>query len=293
MKSNNNTDVIMVAVRKKAKGIYKQLIITMTNLCGWQLSCIVNNNPTVKNYPEWFINYHYVFQFEKRIDDDVTDVGATCVKDEKHENAVKLLNLIIEYDIQNWEEWVWIEASGKIEEIFRKYGGFNVPTKYVKIFLRSIPFDLVDEYHYSRNIGGNMETKTIFGFKDESTFEFLKKEITDKVNAFINRTKINESLSNSEEEIEQIWNRFSKNENEIEKDRDIINFFVYLKDDELINEFPKECLDLLKKSITNIQRVLESGNYDIKKEKQYRLTVEEGLRVISTSTVLEPLKMIA
>ncbi len=61
------------------------------------------------------------------------------------------------------------------------------------------------------------ESKTIFGFKDESTFEFLKKEITDKVNAFINRTKINESLSNSEEEIEQIWNRFSKNENEIEK----------------------------------------------------------------------------
>jgi len=92
--------------------------------------------------------------------------------------------------------------------------------------------------------------------------------------------KTNESLSNSEEEIEQIWNRFSKNENEIEKDRDIINLFVYLKDDELINEFPKECLDLLKKSITNIQRVLESGNYDIKKEKQYRLTVEEGLRVI-------------
>jgi hypothetical protein len=38
---------------------------------------------------------------------------------------------------------------------------------------------------------------------------------------------------------------------------------------------------------------LENGNYNIKKEKQYRLTVEEGLRVISTSTVLEPLKMIA
>ena len=98
--------------------------------------------------------------------------------------------MIIEYDIQNWEEWVWIEASGKIEEIFRKYGGFNVPTKYVKIFLRSIPFDLVDEYHYSRNIGGNMETKTIFGFKDESTFEFLKKEITDFRMVFPNLSEI-------------------------------------------------------------------------------------------------------
>lgn len=99
-------------------------------------------------------------------------------------------------------------------------------------------------------------------------------------------------MCDAEEEIEQIWNRFSKNENKIEKDRDIINFFVYLKDDELINEFPKECLELLKKSITNIQRVLENGNYDIKKEKQYKLTVEEGLRVINTSPILESLKMI-
>ena len=50
------------------------------------------------------------------------------------------MNKDIEYDIQNWEEWVWIEASGKIEEIFRKYGGFNVPTKYIvpKILSKNI-----------------------------------------------------------------------------------------------------------------------------------------------------------
>lgn len=220
-------------------------------------------------------------------------VGTACVTDEKHENAVKLLKFIVEYNIQNWNEWVWVEASGKIEEIFREYGGFNVPSKYVKIYLRNIPFDLVDEYHYTRRIGGGIETKTIFGFKDENTFEFLKKEITDKVNTFINKDKMNESFTDSENEVEQIWGRFSKNENEIEKDRDIINYFVYLKDDELINEFPKECLDLLKKSIANMQRAIENGNYDTKKEKQYRLTVEEGLRVINTSTVLEPLKVTA
>ena len=89
------------------------------------------------------------------------------------------------------------------------------------------------------------------------------------------------------DETGQIWNRFSKDESEIEKDRDIVNYFVYLKDDEQVNEFPKECLEILKKSIDNIQAALESGNYDMKKEKQYRLTVEEGLRVINTSTVLE------
>ena len=220
-------------------------------------------------------------------------VGATCVKDEKHENAVKLLNLIIEYDIQNWEECVWIEANGKIEQIFQEQGGFNVPSKYAKIFIRTIPFELVDEYHYSRVIGGNKETKTIFGFKDKATFEFLKKEISDKVNAFINRTNINESLTDSEREIETIWDRYTKGQSEIEKNRDIVNYFVYLKDDELINEFPKDCFDILKKSILYIQNALKNGEYDKSKERQYRLTVEEGMRVIHTSTLLEPIKMTA
>ena len=72
-KSNNSTDVIMVALRKKANGIYEQLVNTMENLCGWQLSCVVNNTPTAKGYPKWFIDYHYVLQFEKRIDNDATE----------------------------------------------------------------------------------------------------------------------------------------------------------------------------------------------------------------------------
>jgi hypothetical protein len=78
---------------------------------------------------------------------------------------------------------------------------------------------------------------------------------------------------------------------EIDKHRDIINYFVYLKDDELINEFPKESLDILKKSILFIQDALKNEKYDIKTERIYKLTIEEGLRVIRTSTVLEPLKI--
>lgn len=72
MKGNNGTDVIMVAIRKYATGVYEQLKDTMNNLCGWQLSCIVNDTPSSRRYPKWFIDYHYVLQFEKRIDDDAT-----------------------------------------------------------------------------------------------------------------------------------------------------------------------------------------------------------------------------
>lgn len=105
---------------------------------------------------------------------------------------------------------------------------------------------------------------------------------------------IDEKIKNEKEitkEIERIWNEFSKNQSQIEKNRDIVNYFVYLKDDELMNEFPKECIEKLKKSILYIQNSLKRGQYDIRKEKQYRLTVEEGLRVIRTSTTLEPIKM--
>ena len=47
-------------------------------------------------------------------------VSATCVKDEKHTLAVKLLDMIIRYNIIHWDEWFWIEASGKIEEMCKK-----------------------------------------------------------------------------------------------------------------------------------------------------------------------------
>ena len=90
-----------------------------------------------------------------------------------------------------------------------------------------------------------------------------------------------------EKEIEQIWNRFSKTQSEIDRNRDIVNYFVYLKDDELMSDFPKDCLDVLTKSITFIRSALEYGNYDRSKERLYRLTVEEGLRIVNTSTFFE------
>lgn len=72
-KSNNSTDVIMIALRKGINGVYEQIVNSMENLCGWQLSCIVNNTPTANGYPKWFINSHYILQFEKRIDNDATE----------------------------------------------------------------------------------------------------------------------------------------------------------------------------------------------------------------------------
>jgi hypothetical protein len=73
LKTRNSSDVILLAVRKNTGSVYEQIVSTMENLCGWQLSCIVNDTPISKAYPLWFIESHYVLQFEKRFDNDVSD----------------------------------------------------------------------------------------------------------------------------------------------------------------------------------------------------------------------------
>ncbi len=102
-------------------------------------------------------------------------VGVACVRDDNHASAVKLLGMIMEYNITNWNQGVWFEASGKIEKMCKELGGFNVPSKYAAVYLRDIPHSIIDDYHYSRKIGGNDEIKTIYGFKSQETFDILTK----------------------------------------------------------------------------------------------------------------------
>jgi len=68
------------------------------------------------------------------------------------------------------------------------------------------------------------------------------------------------SLELEEDERDRIWAEFTKNGSEIEKLIRIINYFVYLKDDELINEFPIESYNILKKTVNNPKFKIEVQN---------------------------------
>lgn len=216
-------------------------------------------------------------------------VGTSCVKDENHITAVRLLEMIFEYNIANWDEWVWCEASGKIEEMCNNLGAFNVPSNYAIIYLGNKSYSIVDEYHYTRKIEGNDEIKTIFGFKDKQTFDLLSKEIKSKVNAFIDR--INSRSIDESDERDRIWAEYANNISEIEKNINIINYFVYLKDDELINEFPIETIHILQDAITIVERLLGENEYSGKEIFRYNNCLEEGYRVLNTSSILAPLNI--
>lgn len=84
-----------------------------------------------------------------------------------------------------------------------------------------------------------------------------------------------------------------KNENvkELEKHRKIVDCFVHLKDDEHINEFPPESMNILRNSISIIENAINDGFISPALERLYQKTLEKGRRVKDTSTVLEPIRL--
>lgn len=75
----------------------------------------------------------------------------------------------------------------------------------------------------------------------------------------------------------------------MEKHINIINYFVYLKDDELINEFPIESINVLKKAIKSAEHLLTVNSYTDRELFRYGNCIDDGYRVLNTSTVLKRL----
>lgn len=215
-------------------------------------------------------------------------VGLTCVKDERHDISVKLLELVLEYDIVNWEQWVWIEASGKVEEMCKKLNAFNVPTEYAIIYLKNIPYEIQDEYHYTRKIAGKDEVKSIFGFRDMEIFEILKSDLNNKVDEFLKKIqeqKLNEHMSKQE----QIYQRYLERKGICQKYKDIIDYFIYLHEDELINELPKESLNILENTISSLYELVNSGEQLSIDRKIIEITIMEGKALLNKFIVLYPI----
>lgn len=207
-------------------------------------------------------------------------VGVGTIKDNRHKESVLLLDLILKYNIDNWNEWVWVEASDKVEEMCIKNEGFNLPSEYAFLYLGNKPYKNIDDYHYIRNIDGIPTKKTIFGFKDEQSFNILKQVINDKIEDFINRKS-----KNITEDKENLYQEYMSQFDEIYRYKEIIDYFVYLKDDEHINEFPEEALNVLYDAIKNIKQLLTEKQYEKRVAHNMNIAIEEGERVIKTSTI--------
>lgn len=92
---------------------------------------------------------------------------------------------IVKDDIEPYDKWFWIEASGTIEKLFKKFNGNPIPNHLAHKFLQKPAKDLdldKDGLHYARALelyDGNDVKKMIFGFKSARYYEKTIAEVSD------------------------------------------------------------------------------------------------------------------
>lgn len=106
---------------------------------------------------------------------------------------------IVKHDIAPYDGWYWVEASGTIEKLFKKFEGNPIPNHLAHKFLQKPARDLVldeDGIHYTRALGehGSEIKKMIFGFK---SLEYAKKAME----AIDNYEKFKKDVNQAVEEI--------------------------------------------------------------------------------------------
>lgn len=185
---------------------------------------------------------------------------------------------IIQRDInEQFIGWYWVEASGSIEYLEKKYNGYPIPSMYAaKILdLKDEDVIIVDEAYYKRQLGpeGKREwhQKIIFGFKDKDTFD---KIITEYFDYYDFREQVNKiGLLESYE-----WP--SEYPLDVYKVLRIINLVLDTCYDMDVTEMPREMYDELEKSV----KFLERQNL---RNSQINSCIRQGNYMLNTYTILE------
>lgn len=125
-----------------------------------------------------------------------------CSAGIRHDNnARKAVDLIVKDDIEPYDNWYWVEASGFIEKLFKKNDGNPIPNYLAAEFLKIDPTKLtldVDGVHYIRHVGSAKVPvkKIIFGFKDRESAEKACKAVADYKEFKLDTNKIFEDDTN-------------------------------------------------------------------------------------------------
>ena len=75
---------------------------------------------------------------------------------------------------------------------------------------------------------------------------------------------------------EQIYQRYLLKKGDCQKYKDIIDYFLYLHQDELIDKLPTESLNVLENAIASLRELANSGKELSIDRKAIKMTIEEG-----------------
>ena len=71
--------------------------------------------------------------------------------------------------------------------------------------------------------------------------------------------------------------------------KDIIDYFIYLHEDEGINELPIESLNILRSAVDSLQEIINSSHELTIDRKYLRLAIEEGNELLTKISALYPI----
>lgn len=206
-------------------------------------------------------------------------IGLSCVKGDDHEPGVLLVKMIIKENITKWNDYIWAEVSGRVEDLYRELGGYNVKNEYVNIYLNGRTVELLDDgYHYLRMIGGEKLKKTIFGIKDKDVFETMIYGDLNGLEDFLKNKDdgfVNEHYKN---------NDYFKKQSPIELSIQVIYSFNSYHENYGYNEFPQHLYDKLKENVVYLQKMLKTKKCPDNMVRRVRNAVDTGLLLLKKTT---------
>lgn len=207
------------------------------------------------------------------------EVGIAAVKGTLHEQGVTLVNEIIKRNIKLWDEWYWVEASSKIEELYLKNDAFAIPNIYVSSIFRGKEITLDDDgFHYYRSIGKEQieAKKMIFGFKDEEIKKKIESDFPIGYSEKIN--KIKQGILKE--------TRYSPRITQIEASKYIVDMFI---DDfnEGLTQVSKNNYKELKDNLEIIKKHLIDDNCPKNRKRAMKFALEDGYEVLYSLRILK------
>ena len=199
-----------------------------------------------------------------------------------NEQSLQAVEDIIQSDIEPYDNWYWVEASGAIEHLFKKHNGNPIPNWIVKDLLElnedtpaGFRVDESDNVHYFRDIGGREQRKMMFGFKDQKARDLAYSSVADYGEFKLGVNGMDRRISESTDKVQQ----------EIEEARKFIRRLFDLHYEDGFNEMLPEWRDRLVHSINTINDNM--GKIPEDKLRMYRASLDRAETCLEDMSVIE------
>ena len=191
---------------------------------------------------------------------------------------------IIKEDIGLTMDFYWVECDGAVEHLYKKFGGYEIPSVYVYCFFQNTKHKPIpikgDPYGYYRSFGVDenrqWRRKVIFGFNSQETYDLVTQKSEQEINDILKEAGYYD-LREDESPLEKKLKIAHK----------VIGCFYELRYDEGWYDLPDNAIDALSNSINFIKKHIDDNTCPEYMLYDMQDIVDIGEEILDTSTKME------